>query len=225
MIEISVKSNVDQVLKGIRRLQRDQIPFATAKALTATAKKVQATLPALLEQYLDKPTPFTQRGTFVKAARKDDLRAIVGFRPIQSRYLRYQIEGGVRQPTKRALRLPSEQPLNEYGNLPARTIATLVQRARAGRRLTNKQSKRLGVSRALDLFYGDPGDGRPAGIYKRVPLPGNGGNRLIPLIVFPEQAARYERRVPFYREAEATVRRTFSVELAKAYREAVATAR
>jgi hypothetical protein len=45
------------------------------------------------------------------------------------------------------------------------------------------------------------------------------------LIVFPEQAARYERRVPFYREAEATVRRTFSVELAKAYREAVATAR
>jgi hypothetical protein len=225
MIEISVKSNVDQVLKGIRRLQRDQIPFATAKALTATAKKVQAAIPAMLEQYLDKPTPFTQRGTFVKAARKDDLRAIVGFRPIQSRYLRYQIEGGVRQPAKRALRLPSEQPLNEYGNLPARTIATLVQRARAGRRLTNKQSKRLGVSRALDLFYGDPGDGRPAGIYKRVPLPGNGGNRLIPLIVFPEQAARYERRVPFYREAEAMVRRTFSAELAKAYREAIASAR
>lgn len=202
-----------------------QIRFATARALTAAAKNVQREIPALLQANLDRPTPFTLQGTFVKSAQPNTLTAVVGFKPIQSAYLRWQIEGGTRQPARKALRLPSLQPLNQFGNLPPRTIATLVQRARAGRRLTKDQSKRLGVSKKVDLFYGEPGDGRPAGIYQRVPVKGSGDNKLLPLIVFPEQPARYERRVPFYREAERIAKQTFGREFAAAYRQAIATAR
>ena len=39
-MQISVKSDVDEVLKSMRSLQRKQMPFAAALGLTMTAKKV-----------------------------------------------------------------------------------------------------------------------------------------------------------------------------------------
>jgi hypothetical protein len=233
-VRLDVSADVRGAIQRLDRLQRQQIPFAMSRALTDVAFKIRDATPAILERDLDRPTRFTtdtRRGMFVERAdrKKAVLEAVVGFKPLQSAYLKYQIEGGIRQPKRRALRLPSEQPLDAYGNLPAKTIQTLIAKANAkterGRRLTGKQSARLRVSSKVTIFYGDPGDGRPPGIYQRVPLPGSGDNRLVPLIVFPQQAARYEKRVRWYEDTERIARREIAPAFSRRLREALATAR
>jgi len=224
-MNINVTADISTAIRRLQAIHRDQIPFSIAVALTKTAQAIQGQIPAMLEKDLDRPTAFTKSGTFVARASKTKLRAEVGFRPIQSRYLRWQVEGGSRSPTRKALRLPSEQPLNAYGNLPAGTIRTLVSRAVKGRKLTKRQGLKLRVSSKVEIFYGDPGDGRPPGLYKRVPLPGGGANRLVPLVVFPAQPARYRKRFDFYGRAEKIAKLSIVAEFDRAMRQAIATAR
>jgi hypothetical protein len=201
-----------------------QFRFAAAKALTDVVGMVRAAMPSELESALDKPTQFTKNGFFIQPARKDKLEATVGVKDRQADYLQYQVDGGERAPKKAALRLPSVVQLDAAGNLPAGTIKRLIQRAQAGKRATKAQGKRFGVSTQVDLFYGEPGDGRPAGIYKRVPI-GNGQTRLVPIVVFPKRSAHYTRRFDFDGIAERIVTRNFSAALDSAWVQALATAR
>jgi hypothetical protein len=216
-------SNIDQVLVECRRLH-PQFQFSSAKALTDTVRLVQGTMPAHLERTLDRPTQFSKAAFYIQPARKDSLTAAVGIKDRQAQYLAYQVEGGTRAPAKRALRLPSVVDLNEHGNLPAGLIRQLVARARAGRRATGRQSQRYGISSAADLFYGEPGDGRPAGLYTRV-RQGPDREQLMPIVVFPKQPARYEPRFDFYGEAQRIVEREFEGALDRAWQQALATAR
>jgi hypothetical protein len=220
---INVKSNIREVLSFTERFSR-QYEFAVAVALTETVKAVQAAMPAELEKALDNPTRFTKSGFFVVPASKDRLTATVGAKDKQAQYLRWQVEGGTRSPTRKALRLPSNVKLDQYGNVPAGLIRQLVVRAQASKRATKTQSRRFGVSQELDLFYGEPGDGRPAGIYKRVVVSAM-RHQLVPIIVFPQQPARYDARFDFRGKAAAITRKTFEPTLRRAWARAKATAR
>ncbi len=217
-MRISLTSNVDAVLGEVRRLH-PQWKFAAALALTRAAAATRAELPAVVEAVLDRPTPFTRAAFAFTPARKDRLEASVYIRPIQAEYLRYQVEGGTRRPKRIALRLPAVVDLTEHGNLPAGLIRALVARARAGKRATKSQARRFGVSSAADLFYGDPGQGRPAGIYKRVPA-GAGRERLVPVVVFPRRSAVYQARFDFYAEAGFRFEPAFPAELERAWADA-----
>lgn len=196
----TIKVDTGPTIRALQQTMRDQVPFAVATALTRTAKAVERELPAALERSLDRPTEFTKRGTFVRAATKTNLQAVVGFRPIQSGYLRYQIEGGVRQPNRKALRLPAAIGLDAFGNIPRGIIARLLAVAKREGKLTRRQSRRIKVSSKVEIFYGDPRDlgakQFPPGIYKRLDE-GGGRHRLIPLIVFPVRSARYRKRFDF----------------------------
>jgi hypothetical protein len=216
-------SNIDEVLGATARLH-PQFRFAAAVALTRSVNAARSAMPGEVERVFDRPTSFTAGGFFSQPARKDRLEASVGVKDRQAQYLTYQVEGGARQPSRKALRLPAVVDLNEFGNMPAGLIKSLVNRARQGKRATKSQAARFGVSQKLELFYGEPGDGRPAGIYKRITL-GASRQQLVPVVVFPKQAARYERRFDFYGFAARVVDRTFDVELARSWREAMATAR
>ena len=221
---ISVKDNIREVMSFTDRLG-SQYRFAVAKALTDTAREAaREELPKQAERDLDSPTPFTKQGFFFTPARKDSLTAVVGAKDRQSTYLHYQVRGGTRRPNRKALRLPSEVELNQFGNMPKGLVAQLIRRAQEGKRATKTQSARFGVSQKVDLFYGDPGDDRPPGIYKRVPLPGN-RNRLVPIVVFPEQPARYSPRFDFAGAVQRTVRTRFVLNLRRAVALARATAR
>jgi hypothetical protein len=220
---VDVTSNIDEVLVGSRRLH-PQFQFACARALTDTVRLVQGAMPGHLERTLDRPTQFTKAGFYIQPARKDNLTATVGVKNRQAQYLAYQVEGGTRAPARQALRLPGVVDLNEHGNLPAGLIRQLVARARAGRRATGRQSQRFGVSSDVNLFYGEPGDGRPAGLYKRVPL-GSGREQLVPIVVMPKQSAQYAPRFDFYAEAQRITEREFEAALARAWQHALATAR
>lgn len=229
MIKFSVKHDLDKLTARIGRMGRDQIPFATAKALTRTAQAVQRAMPAAMEKGLDRPTEFTKRGTFIVPARKNTLAAIVGFKDRQAEYMRYQIEGGVRAPKKKALRLPGEVVLNEYGNLPKGTIARLIQAAKSGK-YGAVVKKRLGIGDRrkgagdLDLFYGQPRGfpDLPVGIWRR--LPGKPG-KLVPVIVFPKAMAKYKPRFRFHALVERVVREAFPREFSATFTEAMRTAR
>ena len=202
-----------------------QVAFAASVALNATAKKVVDAMPAKIERAIDRPVPFTKRGVAIlgPGARKDRLEVKVGFRRAQAKYMTYQVEGGLRNPGPAGLKLPSAINLNEFGNIPKGIIAKLVAVARKERKLTKVQSRRVQVSRNVELFYGDPTDpsGRqfPRGIYKAVP------GQLIPLIVFPVQAARYKAIFDFQAKAGDIVARVWDREFSIALANALKTAR
>lgn len=216
-------SNASARLAGLA----GQLPYATSRALNATGAAVKAAMPAALEQALDRPTPFTKNGTFITRSNKSDLRTVVGFKSIQSRYLQYQINGGVRAPAGKALRLPAAINLNEFGNIPRNLIAQLVAVANKERKLTKRKSRLIKVSNKVELFYGDPkdvgGHKFPPGIYKRIAT--GGKHQLIPLIVFPQANAKYRKRFDFYGISRRIVRQEFPTQFSQAFRQAIESAR
>lgn len=220
---ISVKVDISGIERRAQFLHQDQVPYATAVALTRTAQDAASALNAELPRYIDRPTSFTQKAFTQHRATKRDLQAVVFAKDIQAKYLRYQVFGGERAPNKKAQKLPSNIKLNEFGNIPRGEIARLIAFAKAGKKLTKARGKRLGISSKLDLFYGDPGNGRLPGIYKRVVQ----GERhiLVPLIVFPAQKVHYKPRFPMCAIVQRVVDQRFRTHFATALREATATAR
>lgn len=213
-IKIDGLQQVQDMLGSLEKKAR----FAASKALTETAKSIRKEIPDALKKSLDRPTPYTasESAMFVKAASRDNLVAEVAFKDKQASYMRFQTEGGVRQPSRKALRLPSAVQLNDYGNLPRGIIAQLIAVARKEEKLGKRKARRIKVSNKVELFYGDPkdvgGHKFPPGIYKIVNL-GGGRSQLVPLIVFPAQSAHYRKRV----DLEAIARPVVLRELNKTF--------
>ncbi len=230
-MQIKVEHNIGQVQAWLAGQQK-QVQYATAVALTRTAAVLKRELPAELDRVFDRPTPFTKRGIYLKAARKDDLTAEVGFMDVQARYLRLQVEGGTRQPGPRGIKLPGNVELNAFGNIPKGLTDKLKAAAKSGE-LGAAVTRRLGVTRdrrkgaaPIQLFYGKPSGGRwndaPVGIWRRVP--GKPG-KLIPVIVFEDTPAKYRKRLDLQRFAAPIVQREFAQQFDRALRDALATAR
>lgn len=222
-MRVDVSSNIDRVMGQARQLH-PQFRFACAKALTDTVVVVRDAMPNEAAGVFDRPTAFTRQGFYMQRATKDTLQASAGVKDRQAQYLSYQVEGGERAPARKALRLPGEVELNEFGNMPAGLVRKLIERAKAGKRATKGQSRKFGVSSKVDLFYGEPGDGRPAGIYKRVAVSAT-EHRLVPVVVMPKQTAKYEPRFEFYAIAQRITLQTFEPALDKAWAQALASAK
>ncbi len=126
MVPISIRTNIAEVKKTLSDVAKTQLPFAIARALTDTAKDVQRLLTAALPRQLDRPTPFTMRAFAVTPATKKTLTSKVYIKPDQWKYLKLQVEGGVRKPSKRALILPKSLKLNQYGNMPRAAVKRLL---------------------------------------------------------------------------------------------------
>lgn len=75
-MKISVQSNLEPVRRQLGAL-RDQVPFATALALTKTAQAAQVSVRQEMVRVFDRPTPFTLASTFVRSATKATLEAAV----------------------------------------------------------------------------------------------------------------------------------------------------
>lgn len=196
MVAISVRSNVRTWERKMTAIQRRQVPFATAKALTDTAGDVKKNFPRTMARRLDRPTPFTMRGMFVARATKARLIASVGFKPIQSGYLDKPERGGTRRPKGRAIVLPAAQKVNRYGNLPKGAVRRLLARA--------------------DTFSGEVRG--VAGIWQRR----KGGLTL--LVAYARQAS-YRPQLGFHASARKTILARFPINWRRAFALAVRTAR
>lgn len=205
MIGISVITPA-QYHNAAARLER-QIPFALSRAINDTARDVVLAQRAVMQEHLDRPTPFTLRGAAVLGyASKARLEAVVGFRPIQAAYLRFQIEGGTRTPKARAILVPAEHArLNRYGNLPKGYVARV-----------------LNGKKGFVASRNDPKTRHlPAGIYQR----GNKRGDVAKLLVAFEDKADYDPIYPFYETAAKTARAAIVDHFTRNLAQAVASAR
>ena len=201
-----------KVKRFLTRLEKKQIPFATALAITKTLQRAKVGVIKQAKKDIDRPTPFTLRGFRVQSANKRTLTGRLFIAPIQENYLRYQIFGGVRRPKGTALALPPAKPeaggvrLDRYGNVPR------AQRARA----------QLGKG----AFSGKVGN--VAGIWKPPTRTKTGkirkGSRMRLLLAYEQQAV-YRPRYRFFQRAQGEINANFPREFDRAFRRATKTAR
>jgi hypothetical protein len=117
VITISIKADVDQIERRLDTFVREQIPFATATALTALAREVQRAEVENLRHTFRNPSPFTLRSVRMTAARKTNLEATVFVMDRAAGYLIPYEDGGVHKLPGPALFNPKDIDLNQYGQL------------------------------------------------------------------------------------------------------------
>ena len=223
-MQIDIRSDIKELTRSLNRIQRKQIPFATSKALNATAFDVRKTLQDALDIHLDNPTSYTKRGVQVEKSTKRNLVAKVGFRSrkfgkgqgkiTQAEYMKRQIKGGTRFPQGQAIPVPvpSNMRPNKFGN---------IQRGKIDRLLADKDK----------YFSGTPKGGKGgAGIWQRMPANSkraksrNKGGRIRMVIAW-EPKAQYSGRFPFRQIVARTVRKNFRLRFDTSIRQALASAR
>lgn len=146
-IDIQI-TGMKELISKMSDLEKRQVPFAMAKALTKTAQQVQAEEVKVMQRTLDRPTPYTLKALYVKPATKADLSSAVYFKDKSSagkgnpaaNWMLPQVAGGKRS-LKRfesALRnrgiLPhgmfvapgSACPTDAYGNIPGSFIVKIL---------------------------------------------------------------------------------------------------
>jgi len=197
--------------RSMSAIARRQVPFALSQALNDTAKDVTEAWGLEVEQKLDRPTPFTKKGTYVRRATKARPVAEVGYKPIQAAYLRKQYEGGTRRPKRRAILVPEAQRLNKYGNMPKGAVAKVL--ARSDTFVASRKKRRTAHLKP--------------GVYKRARRRAgrSGGANAPQLLIAFANSARYRKRLRLRHEAKRTVQVKFRPHFYRRFRAAMATAR
>lgn len=197
MMRISIDHDLKKLTKKLNNIERKQIPFATAKALTDTAKDAQTASKKAMIKKLDRPTPFTLRGVAIQRATKTKLQSVVYIKDIQAKYLRWQISGGTREARNKALLIPQGIRLNKYGNMP---------------------KGRLSKLRTKDNIFSGKVDG-VGGVYQRYK------KKAPKLLVAYESRVKYGVKYPFYKIVKGSVRQQFKKNFSKALTQALRTAK
>jgi hypothetical protein len=99
-----VRADTAALKAALSSIEQSQLPFATARALTTTAKQGQAAVRARLPQIFTIRTTWLDKGIQVRSASKRDLRAAVVSR---DEFMGLQETGGEKKPRKgRAIGVP-----------------------------------------------------------------------------------------------------------------------
>ncbi len=209
---VKIKINMKRVTRFMSDVQRKQIPFATALAITNTLHIARKDVGKQLEKDIDRPVPWTKRGFRVDGAKKTTLTGRLFIMPSQARYMHYQIEGGVRKPKGQALALPpakhrsGDVRRNKYGNIPK------TQQARA-------QISKGAFSATINGV---------AGIWKAPKKTKTGkvrkGQKMKLMLAYEKQAV-YRPRFRFYERGHNSIRVNWPREFNKAFARAMRTAR
>lgn len=203
---------LDKLKKNLDTIAKRQLPFAIAKALTKTAWDVQKEETKQLPQKLDRPTPFTMKAFGVIGATKRNLVATIYVKPMQAEYLKFQIEGGIRLPKRKALAIPVQEYLkNKYGNIPRGKIQTLLRQPNT---FSGKVSGIAGIWQRG--HYSKKGKWSIASKKRGAALK---------LLFAYEPRALYKKRFPFFEIAKGIVTSKFNKNFNEAFEEALRTAR
>lgn len=218
MLSIAVKG-AKEVIKLIQK-DAKQYRYAVAVGLTKTAVIAKGEVQKEMGRgsVFKVPKPFTLKSGFIKPARRDNLEALVGIKPIAAQYLIHHTERMDRD-TKGAERylmargiLPRSMyivpgagaRLNRYGNMTKGAITKILQ----------------GVSSKGGRYYHAVIQGTP-GIWQKV---GRKGRRAKPVLIFIKKP-KYKKRFDFYSVTQRAFDRHFSKQFDKALDQARSTAR
>lgn len=126
----SIKSNIEEFSKDLDDVARTQIPYATALTLNTLAGLVVAGEVDEVEKDFPTATPFTKKAFGFLRATKYNQFATIFTKDIQERYLEPYADQGSSVPTAGgAMVVPMTIPLNQYGNIPYRKIASLLKKS------------------------------------------------------------------------------------------------
>lgn len=243
MLALGFQSDIQKLLNPIYQLTAKQYPFIVALALTKTAQEVQKAEIAEMSVDLDKPTPFTLRGTYVRPATKQTLEAEVDLKDFGGKggaahkYLQPQILGGGRGLKKfeYALRAAGVLPagmyvvpgkgatLDQYGNVTPRSIYTQILSAlgsaeyKAGYAMNRTKRSAARNKKLRSLFAVNTPGRLPLGIYERK-------GRSITILFAFVKAPAYRQRYSFYETAQQKALEVFPRQLQLATDRALSTA-
>lgn len=246
-LRIDVRSNIAETISKLKNLQRDQLPYAIAVAVTRTAQVAKKALTSEMLYAFDRPTPYTMGSLFLSPATKRLpvakvwLKDDAGKGTPASKYLLAEITGGGRRYKRFELALAatgllpvgmyavpgSAAQLDQYGNMSRSQITQILSALRAAETrsgyLANRtaRSVRRNGKRQAQYFVGKPGHA-PLGIWQRI---GFGfGSAVKPVAIFTK-APQYKQRYRFQDIADQVVRDEFPRLFSEAYQQAVSTAR
>lgn len=237
MIRVEIKG-LDQVKRHLSAVQK-QARYAAARALTSTARIVEENLQGEMAGKFDRPSPYTRRATFATSASKATLTARVGIKDRAAAggtppavLLKEHFGGGARgnKPMEKALASLGALPpgwrvvpgagmkLDAFGNPPRKAVAEVLGALRTGMRVHSGRGKK---ATTIGYFVVKPGSHShlAPGIYRRT-----NRDAIAPVLLFI-QAARYVSRFNLRRIAETAVRKNFDREFARAFDQAMRTAR
>ncbi len=222
--EISVRADVKELSKRLDSLAYEQLPFATALAVTGLARRVQEAETKGLAATFDRPTPFTMRAFGVKPARKADPTATVFARDIQAAYLEpYEFGGKQVLGSKRAILNPKDIALNVYGNIPRGQLKRLKGRSdvfigsvkfKSGATISGVWQR---PARGARRHGGRGTKGNVSNIA--------GANTGLKLLIRFTDPVEVHQRLHYFERAQQIVDRWFNAEFSAGMRKALATAR
>lgn len=243
MIKFSVVADVRDAELMLDRIQRQQLPFATALALTRAAQGLQRDIVDEMLAKFDRPTPYTLKSTFIKPATKANLEAQVGIKDREfegnrlssAEMLIQQFYGGGRrqklfeQWLARAGYIGRDEyvvpgagaRLDQYGNVSRGLIQQILSQLRAGPDASayasgSRRSKR-NVARTGGFFFSRGGH-LARGVWQRE------GRHVRPILMVIGPPS-YGVRVDLPRIIETRSRLHWRREFPTALRQALATAR
>lgn len=243
MLTIDARHNIREVIGRLNDMQRRQVPFATALALTRTAQEVRKAEIEEMKQVFDRPTPFTLNSLYLKAATKANLTARMWVKDISGRtehYLMPEIYGGARRlkgferllmskgllPTGWMAVPGAGAKLDAYGNISGGQIVQILsaikalgEQGYAANRTARSKHRRKNLP---ELFVGRPGGGKlPNGVWQRFRFAH--GSAIKPILIFV-RGPRYAKRFDFFGVGSRVAERVFRGIFEQALREALSTA-
>lgn len=215
MFTIKADFDLSPLQRAAKTFGAEQMPFASALALTRLAKGVSAEETQAVIDTFENPTPFTQKGFRVQPATKTEQVAYVLAKDIAGRYLAPYVFGGARSlGNKRAMLVPRNVAVNQYGNLARNKLASLRGKPGVfvGKVTTRKGKVVSGVWQ------------RPAAAAKG----GKGGavkQSGLKLLIQFEDTTPAPKHLPFFERAQTYIKANAKDEFTAALRQALSTAR
>jgi len=208
-MQISVKSNINEVLKGMNDIAKQQAPYAASLAINDICDEIKGGWYKETVGKLDRPTPFTRNAFGVQYSRKTNLVGVVFTKDIQEKYLIFSEEGGSRTPKSVANVIPRGVRVNEFGNMPNKAVS----------RMLNDRSR---------YFSGIPKgwEGATPGVWRRMGTLGKSrGRGALRLEVAYVGTAHYGKRTDYQGVADRLVARRFEKNFTARLEKAIATAK
>lgn len=231
MVTIAANFELSSLQRAAKAFGAQQMPFASALALTRLAQGVSADEAEAARETFDNPTPFTQKSFAVTAATKKNPIAYVQARKIAAQYLAPYVYGEDRSlGGKKAMLVPRDVGLNQFGNLPRNKLKTLkgkpnifvgtVKFKKSGKTISGVwQRPDNGLRRSG--YRGTKGATRGAKTASSVAGTATG----LKLLIQFEDTTPAPKHLPFYETAKAYVAKHARDEFTTALRQAFETAR
>ena len=206
------------VMKKDLKKFKKQIPFVLMGVINDAAFAARLQAQKDMQRILKGgATKFTKGGVRVQKASKRKLRGRVYFIDNVWKYMRLQVKGGTDNPSGKVHAVPTRRTrLTKLGNVSPGQ--------RAHKLLAKSAGKGKGANKRNTFFSGNPRNSERlgAGVWKRTGAKGREGLEMIHSYTGP---TKYRKRYNFYKLTLATIRKGFSKDFQRRWKQALSTAR